>query len=86
VGQGEFIQNGSLEIAAEPAVRLLLVCPTGEVTAIWYHQAEDQPNLVRGDMEFGIIFTAGDHCAPGLTLDGKMQLTGETIISSLNVP
>lgn len=40
VGQGEFIPHGALEIAGEPAQRLLLVCPTGEVTSIWYHQAE----------------------------------------------
>jgi hypothetical protein len=34
----------------------LLVCPTGEITAIWYQNAkEGQPNIDRGDIEFGFI-------------------------------
>ncbi len=40
VGHGEFIPQGTLDIAGQPALRVLLVCPTGEVTSIWYHQAE----------------------------------------------
>lgn len=87
VGQGDFIQGGSLEIAGEPAQRMLLVCPTGEVTSIWYYQSQGQPNLVRGNLEFGFIFSATQtHCEAGYTLSGKTQLLGETIISSLNVP
>jgi putative hemolysin len=87
VGQGEFIPQGTLEIAGIPALRLLLVCPSGEVTSIWYHQAENQPNILRGDLEFGFIFSATPfHCEPGYSLSGKNQLVGEMIIASLEVP
>jgi hypothetical protein len=87
VGQGEFIPKGSLEVAGQPAQRVLLVCPTGEVTSIWYHQAEGQPNISRGDLEFGFIFSAApSHCDAGYNLDGKVQRVGETIIASLKVP
>lgn len=85
VGQGEFIPQGTLEVAGQPAQRVLLVCPGGEVTAIWYHQAEGQPNITRGDMEFGYIFSTGSHCEPGLSLDGKVQRLGEMIIASLEM-
>ena len=85
VGQGEFIQQGTLNIAGEPAQRILLVCPTGEVTAIWYHDAEGQPNITRGDLEFGFIYSAGGHCEPGVSLGGKTQYMGEMIIASLTV-
>ncbi len=86
VGQGEFLQQGSMEIDGYPAERCLLVCPTGEVTAIWYHQAEGQPNIILGDLEFGIIFSTPGHCEPGNNLTGETQLTGEMIIASLTVP
>jgi putative hemolysin len=86
VGQGEFISQGTLEVAGQPTERVLLVCPTGEVTAIWYHQADGQPNIVRGDLEFGFIFSAGSHCDPGLSLNSKTELEGELIIASLKVP
>lgn len=86
VGQGEFIEQGTLDVAGQPAQRLLLVCPTGEVTSIWYHEAEGTPNITRGDMEFGFIYSAGEHCAPGLSLSGKIQHVGEMIIASLQVP
>jgi len=87
VGQGEFVQQGILEIAGQPARRFLLVCPTGEVTAIWYHGAdEDQPNLVFGNEEFGFIYSAGEHCTSGQSLDGKVQHIGEMIIASTTVP
>jgi putative hemolysin len=87
VGQGEFIQQGSLEIAGQPALRWLLVCPTGEITSLWYHQAEDQANLSRGNLEFGVIFRAAPtHCETGYSLGGKTQRLGETIIASLKVP
>jgi hypothetical protein len=86
VGQGEFIPQGTLDVAGQPAQRLLLVCPTGEVTAIWYHQDEGLPNLARGDLEFGFIFTAASHCEAGYSLSGKVQRVGEMIIASLEVP
>jgi putative hemolysin len=87
VGQGEFIQQGSLEIAGQAARRTLLVCPTGEITSIWYHGPdESQPNLALGDLEFAFIFSAGSHCEPGLTLGGKIQWVGEMILASLKAP
>jgi putative hemolysin len=87
VGQGEFIPQGTLEVASQPAERVLLVCPTGEVTSIWYHQAEGQPNITRGDLEFGFIFSATSaHCETGYSLSGKTQLVGEMIIASLQTP
>lgn len=87
VGQGEFIPQGTLDVAGQPAQRLLLVCPTGEVTSIWYHQAEGQPNITRGELEFGFIFSAtASHCEAGYSLSGKAQRVGEMIIASLKVP
>jgi putative hemolysin len=87
VGEGEFIPQGTLDIAGNPINRLLLVCPAGEVTSIWYHQAADQPNIARGDLEFGIIFSATPyHCQDGFSLGGELQLVGESIIASLTVP
>ena len=86
VGQGEFIEQGTLEIAGEPAQRYLLVCPTGEVTAIWYHDGEGQPNITRGDIEFGFIYSSGNHCELGRSLGGKIQYVGEMIIASLTIP
>jgi putative hemolysin len=87
VGEGEFIPQGTLDISGQPVNRLLLVCPAGEVTAIWYHQAADQPNIVRGDLEFGIIFSATPyHCQDGFSLVGELQRLGESIIASLAVP
>lgn len=87
VGQGEFIPQGSLEIAGQPAQRVLLVCPTGEVASIRYHQADGRPNIARGDLEFGFIFSAtSSHCEAGYSLSGKIQRLGEMIIASLKVP
>jgi hypothetical protein len=87
VGEGEFILQGTLDIAGNPINRLLLVCPAGEVTAIWYHQATDQPNIAIGGLEFGIIFSATPyHCQDGFSLSGELQLVGESIIASLTVP
>ena len=87
VGAGEFISQGTLDVTGQPAQRMLLVCPTGEITSIWYHQAEDQPNIVRGDLEFGFIFSGSpSHCEPGYSLGGKVQYLGEMIIASLKVP
>ena len=87
VGPGEFIQQGTLDIAGQPSRRLLLVCHTGEVTSIWYHDAEEsQINIARGEMEFGFIFSTKFHCEPGQSLSDKTQHVGEMIIASLKVP
>ena len=86
VGQGEFIPQETLDVAGQPARRILLVCPSGDVTEIWYHDAaEGQPNILRGDMEFGFIFGGPGHCEPGYNLGGKTQRWGEMIIASLKV-
>ena len=86
VGQGEFIPQGTLDIAGQSAQRVLLVCPSGEVTEIWYRDGEGMPAITRGNLEFGIIFNAFGHCEPGYSLSGEVQQLGETIISSLKVP
>ena len=87
VGQGDFIQQGTLDIAGQPARRCLLACPNGDITAIWYHGSEEaQPNIARGDMEFGFIYSIGRHCDPGLSIGGKTQRLGEMIVASLKVP
>ena len=85
VGQGEFIPEGTVDVTGQPAQRVLLVCPTGEATAIWYHQAEGQPNIVRGDLEFGFIFSTAGYCEAGYSLNGKIRHVGEMIIASLKV-
>lgn len=87
VGHGEFIPQGTLDVAGQPVRRILLVCPSGEVTEIWYHDAgEGQSNIQRGDFEFGFIFSGPGHCEPGYNLGGKNQRVGEMIIASLKVP
>jgi putative hemolysin len=87
VGQGDFIPLGTLAIDGEPAQRMLLVCPTGEVTAIWYLQSADQPDLVRGGLEFGIIYNASAvHCQAEYSLGSQKQLVSEMMIASLHVP
>jgi uncharacterized protein len=87
VGEGEFVPQGALEVSGQPVQRMLLVCPTGEVTSIWYHQREGVPNITRGDLEFGVIFSATPlHCETGYSLSGKAQRVGETIIASLKMP
>jgi hypothetical protein len=52
----------------------------------WYHQGEGQPNIARGDLEFGFIFSAASHCEAGYSLGGKAQNVGEMIIASLKAP
>jgi putative hemolysin len=87
VGQGEFVSQGTLEVAGQPAQRMLLVCPGGEITSIWYHQAEGMPNIRRGNLEFGFIFSAApSHCEAGYSLRDNVQQMGEKIIASLKVP
>jgi putative hemolysin len=85
VGQGEFIPQGTLTVAGGSVQRILLVCPTGEITSIWYHHDESQPNIVRGNLEFGFIFSAAGHCEAGHSLDEKARRVGEMIIASLAV-
>ena len=86
VGSGEFIEQGTLQIAGEEARRSYFLCPTGQVQSIWY-QGMDTPNILRGDVEFGFIFELKQvYCEEGYSLDGKNQHIGEMIIASLNVP
>ena len=88
VGAGQFIQQGTLDVAGQPARRVLFVCPTGQINEIWYHDmTESKPNLQRGNVEFGFILTLTDfYCEAGHSLGGKIQRMGEMIIASLKVP
>lgn len=87
VGQGKFAAQGTLNIGGASAERNFLVCPDGEITAIWYHGSQNEPNIKIEDMEFGIIFTGPpSHCQSGYTFGQKTQLVGEMIIASLEVP
>ena len=87
VGSGEFIEQGTLDIAGQPAKRIYFVCPNGEINAIWYHGNEGSPNIQRGDLEFSFIFSLTDfYCETGHSLDGKSQHVGEMIIASLKSP
>jgi len=75
-----------MDIAGHPTLRLYLVCPTGEITQIWYHQSEVQSNISRGNLEFGIIFSTAGYCEPGNSIQGEILRVGEMIIGSLSVP
>jgi putative hemolysin len=87
VGQGEFISQGTLDVAGQPAQRIYLVCPTGQIDSIWYQGGENEANILRGNMEFGFIYSyRGVYCQDGYELTGKVQLVGEMIIASLQVP
>jgi hypothetical protein len=88
VGAGEFTEQGTLEVAGQPARRFLFVCPAGQINEVWYHDlAEGEANLQRGDMEFGFILSlTGFYCEEGHSLAGKLQYLGEMIIASLKVP
>lgn len=87
VGAGEFVEQGTLDIAGQPARRVYFVCPNGEINAIWYHGNEDSPNIQRGGFEFGFIFSLINfYCENGHSLDKKSQYVGEMIIASLKVP
>jgi hypothetical protein len=86
VGSGEFVSQGTLEVGGQPAQRILFVCPTGQVNAIWYH-GESGANIQRGDLEFGIIYSYNQvYCKEGYSLGGKVQRVGEMIVASLIVP
>lgn len=85
VGAGELVPNNTLEVAGEPARRVLFVCPTGQINSIYYH-GEEGPNIQRGDLEFGLILSfSGVYCQEGYSLEGKLQRVAEEIISSLKV-
>ena len=87
VGAGEFVEQGTLDVAGQSAKRIYFVCPNGKINAIWYHGSEDSPNIQRDDMEFGFIFSlTGFYCEEGHSLDSKSQHVGEMIIASLKVP
>jgi len=88
VGAGQFIQQGTLDVAGQPARRVLFVCPGGEVNDVWYQgAAENAPNIQRGDMEFGFILSLTSFfCEEGHSLGGKNLYLGELIVASLKVP
>jgi hypothetical protein len=87
VGQGEFVNEGTLSIGDQVVQRILLICPTGEVTSIYYHPSSEQPNIAIGSMEFAFIYNAStNHCDAGYSLGGKLQNVGEMIIASLKFP
>ncbi len=86
VGEGDFVPQGTLDINGQPAQRVLMVCPSGTITSIWYHQKEGVANVTRGNLEFGLIFNAStSHCEAGYNLIGKIQRVGEMIIASIKV-
>ena len=87
VGAGEFIEQGTLDIAGEPSSRFYFACPNGVLNTIWYHGIENGPNVLRGEIEFSFILSLTDYyCEEGHNIDGKIQHVGEMIIASLNVP
>jgi len=86
VGEGEFVPYGMLDVAGEPVRRMLFVCPNGQIDSIWY-QGESVPNVQRGELEFGFIYSyTGVYCQEGYSPGGKVQHVGEMIIASLQVP
>jgi putative hemolysin len=87
VGQGEFVSQGTLDVAGEPASRNYFVCPNGIIDSIWYQGGVNSANIQRGNMEFGFIYSySGPYCQEPYSLTGKVQLVGELIIASLQVP
>jgi len=87
VGQGEFVPQGTMEIDGVTVQRNQLVCPTGEVTSIYYQGTQGDPFVSLDGLEFGFIFSASsNHCQTGFTIAGKTQVLGEKILSSLRVP
>ena len=87
VGAGEFVEQGTLDVAGEPASRFYFICPNGILNYIWYHGNENEPNILRGEIEFSFILSLTDYyCEEGHSIDGKFQHVGEMIIASLQVP
>ncbi len=86
VGEGEFVAQGTLDVAGAPARRMAFVCPAGQVNSLWY-QGTDEANLRRGDLAFSFIFGfTGVYCQDGYSLSGKVQRVGEMIVASLEAP
>ncbi len=87
VGQGEFVSQGTLDVTGQPVNRIYLVCPNGPIDSIWYQGGEGQPNIQLGNMEFAFIYSyEGVYCEEPYSLTGKVQLQGEQVIASLQVP
>jgi putative hemolysin len=87
VGEGEFFSQGTLDVAGKPASRNYFVCPNGLIDSIWYQGGENGLSIQRSNMEFGFIYTySGTSCQEPYSLTGKVQLLGEMIIASLQVP
>ena len=85
-GEGEFVPQGTLDVAGQAARRILFVCLNGQIESVYY-QGEPGPNLERGGLEFGLIFThSGERCSPDAALAGKTLHSGELIVASLVVP
>mgnify|MGYP000852399487 CR=1 FL=1 len=85
VGEGEFLQQSTLDVTGAPARRMLLMCQGGEITSIWYHEVGGPAYLTRGGIEFGFMFSAGASTCDGNSLSSETQLLGEMIIASLIV-
>jgi len=87
VGAGEFVEQGTLDIAGQPASRFYFVCPNGEINYIWYHGSKNEANILRGDLEFSFILSFTDYyCEAGHSINGKTQYVAEMIIASMQVP
>jgi putative hemolysin len=88
VGSGQFLSQGTLDVAGGPVRRILFVCPGGQVNDVWYHgSGEDDPNIRRGDLEFGFIASlTGFYCEEGHSLGGKLLRVAEMVVASLWVP
>jgi len=88
VGSGEFVPQGTIDVAGQPARRVLFICPAGQVNAVWYHGVGDtETNILRGDLEFGFIASFnGMYCQEGFSLGGKILHMGDMVVASLKVP
>lgn len=87
VGQGEFVSQGEIDVAGQPVRRVYLVCPDGKINSIWYQGGENSSKIQVKNMEFSFIFSYSEsHCQGDLNLGGKVQLVGEMIIASLQMP
>ncbi len=86
VGSGEFVPQGTLEVAGGRARVVFFVCPTGEVQSIWF-EGDENANLRCGDLEFGFIFSLMNvYCQADNSLDEEAQRIAEMIVASLTMP
>jgi putative hemolysin len=86
VGAGEFVPQGTLEVAGDNVRRVFFVCPTGQVNSVWYQGAE-QANIQRGNLEFGFIYSlTGIYCQEDYSLNEKEVRLADLILASLDVP